>query len=435
MGKRHSRRVGAALTTAALAAVGLATALTPATATTAEATMEEPRVVFFAIDGFDAEYLDGRVELPNIEALARRGALTAGTGVMASVTNQSWSAAATGAYPERHLNAAYYYDPATGTVRGQSRAITGQTLGEALVAAGKSVASVQWFILQNRGVTYGDPDALYTQPGGTCESRGDDAVAILEGRPVDSGGTQVTAAEVPDFLAVYCDDVDSAGHATGDGSQEVLDALARVDEQVGRVVEATKRAGTYGQTTFLLSGDHAMTSYDHVNGPQTEAALDAAGFRAQWVGTNARPAPDTNVVLAGSGLTSVHLIGDLARDTGALARVEEVLAGVEGIGAIYDKRAQAAMHMAPAYGDLVAEPAPGWAMFAADAEHTRGRHGTTQELPIAFLIAGSGVRPGATPADPRLVDLAPTITHLLGIDAPAGAQGRALTESLVPARR
>ncbi|MFH5823826.1 alkaline phosphatase family protein [Georgenia sp. AZ-5] len=434
MGTTRTRRAGAVLTTAALAAAGLVTALAPAAATTAETTTDEPKVVFFAIDGFDAEYLDGRVELPNIEALARRGALTTGTGVMASVTNQSWSSAATGAYPEQHLNAAYYYDPAAGTVRGQSRAIAGETLGEALAAAGKTVASVQWFILQNRGVTYGDPDALYTQPGGTCDKRADDAVAILEGRPVSSGGTRVTVPEVPDFLAMYCDDLDSTGHASGDASEDILDALVRVDEQVGRVVQATKRAGTYWRTTFLLSGDHGITSYDHVNGPQTEAALDAAGFQAEWVSTNRRPSAETNVVLAGGGLTSVHLIGDLAGDASALPRVEEVLAGVEGIGSIYDRAEQAAMHMAPAYGNLVVEPQPGWAMFDADAEHTRGRHGTTQELSIAFLIAGSGVRPGAAPANPRLVDITPTVAHMLGVDSPAGVQGRVLTEALVPAR-
>lgn len=178
-----------------------------------------------------------------------------------------------------------------------------------------------------------------------------------------------------------------------------------------------------------------MTSYDDVNGPQTEAAIDALGYQAEWVGSNRRPAPGTNVVLAGGGLTSVHLIGDLAGDAEALARIEQALAGVEGIGSIFDKQEQAAMHMAPVYGDLVVEPEPGWAMFAADADHTRGRHGTTQELHVAFLLSGAGVRPGAAPQDPRHVDVAPTIAQLLDVAAPDGTQGRVLSESLLPPRR
>jgi len=430
----------AAVMTTALVAAGLATTVLPAGATSGDGAdgpggARERKVVLFAIDGFDADYLDGRAPLPNLQALARRGSLTTGTGVMSSVTNQSWASVATGAFPERTLNAAYYFDPVSGVARGQSRAIAVETLAEPLTRSGRSVASVQWFILQNRGVAYGDPDALYVQPGGDCTRRGDDTVAILEGRPVDSGGVPVTVPEVPDLLAMYCDDVDGAGHATGTDSQETLDALVRVDQQIGRVVDATRRAGTYDRTTFLLAGDHGFTSYDDVNGPQTEAAIDALGYEAEWVSTNGSPAPETQVALVGSGLTSVHLLGGLAGDAEALARIKIALQRVEGIGGIYDKQEQASMRMSPAYGDLVVEPEPGWAMFATDSPLTRGRHGTTNELEVAFLLSGSGVRPHAVPRHPHHVDIAPTIAHLLGVEAPAGAQGRVLTESLVPARR
>jgi endonuclease/exonuclease/phosphatase family metal-dependent hydrolase len=393
------------------------------------------KVVLFAMDGFDADYLDGRIPLPNLDRLARRGVLMSSMGVMSSMTNQSWASVATGAFPERTLNASYYLDD-TGVVRGQSRANAAQTIGESLVASGHTIASVQWFMLQDRGVSYGDPDALYTQPGGTCQDRADDAVAILSGQPVDSGGTMVTAPEVPDLLAVYCSDIDSAGHATGENSPETLAALAHVDEQIGRVVEATRQAGTYQHTTFILTGDHGITTYDDVNGPQVEAAIDALGYQAEWVSTNSSPSPGTNVVLAGAGLTSIHLIGDLEGDAEALARIDAALAGVEGVGQTYDKAEQAAMRMAPQYGELVIEPEPGWAMFAEDAPFPRGRHGTTQELQVAFLLSGSGIIPGQRfPDDPRHVDIAPTIAQLLGAPIPADAQGRVLTEILVPPRR
>jgi len=395
----------------------------------------ENKVVFFAIDGFDADYLDGRVPLPSIEALAHRGSLTTSTGVMSSVTNQSWASVASGAFPERTLNAAYYFDPVAGVARGQSRAIAVETLAETLARSGRSVASVQWFILQNRGVTYGDPHALYVQPGGDCVRRGDDAVAILEGRPVDSGGTPVTVAEVPDLLVMYCDDVDGAGHATGENSPETLEALARVDSQVGRVVEATKRAGTYDRTTFVLTGDHGFSSYDDVNGPQTEAAIDALGYEAEWVSTSSRPSPTAQVALVGGGLTSVHLLGELAGNVDAQDRITAALERVEGIGAVFDKQDQIAMRMSPAYGDLVVEPEPGWAMFLADSPLTRGRHGTTQEMHVALLISGAGVLPHGAPQSPSHVDIAPTITRLLGVQAPSSAQGRVLTEILVPPRR
>ena len=74
-------------------------------------------------------------------------------------------------------------------------------------------------------------------------------------------------------------------------------------------------------------------------------------------------------------------------------------------------------------------------MLASDSLLTRGRHGTNNELEVLFLFGGSGVRPHAVPRHPRHVDIAPTIAHLLDIESPAGAQGRVLTKSLVPARR
>lgn len=47
-----------------------------------------------------------------------------------------------------------------------------------------------------------------------------------------------------------------------------------------------------------------------------------------------------------------------------------------------------------------------------------------------FALAGAGVRPGVAPQDPRHVDVAPTIAALLGIEPPAGSQGRVLDEAL-----
>lgn len=411
-------------------------AAAPAAAVPAPPPDEGPghHVIYFAMDGFDADYLDGRADLPNIERLARRGILGTGTGVMSSMTNQSWASVATGAYPEVTLNDSYVLTEA-GVVQGQTRRNVAETFGEALAESGRTMASVQFFMLQDRGVSYGNPDRLYTQPGGNCDARADDAIAILTGEPVDSGGQLVTVPEPPDFMAVYCSDIDSAGHATGEHSQETIDALEHVDEQVGRIVEATREAGTYGRTTFILTGDHGITTYQQVNGPQAEAAIDALGYEAEWVNTGQAPAPGTNVVLAGGGLTSIHLIGDLAGDIDARERVRAALLDVEGMGGVYDREAQAAMRMAPTYGDLVAEPAPGWAMFAENAPYDRGRHGTTQELDVPFLMSGSGVLPGRVPQDLRLVDVAPTINHLLGVRAPADAQGRAVTEVLMRPRQ
>src|SRR5690606_6481049 len=98
-------------------------------------------------------------------------------------------------------------------------------LGQAWRRQGVLMASAQWFILQDKGVSYGDPDGLYTQPEGRIDARVDDAIAMLRGEPVNSGGELVTLPRRPDFLAVYSSDVDGDGHSWGPDDPRMLDTL------------------------------------------------------------------------------------------------------------------------------------------------------------------------------------------------------------------
>lgn len=72
---------------------------------------------------------------------------------------------AAGAHPEVHGNVAYVYDPVSGRAQGQSRFLAAETIAESLAAEGRTVASVQWYMIQDHGVRFGDPEHLYVQPG------------------------------------------------------------------------------------------------------------------------------------------------------------------------------------------------------------------------------------------------------------------------------
>ncbi|MEJ7602169.1 MAG: alkaline phosphatase family protein [Kofleriaceae bacterium] len=70
----------------------------------------------------------------------------------------------------------------------------------------------------------------------------------------------------------------------------------------------------------------------------------------------------------------------------------------------------------------------------ADHGHTdRGGHGGMEPevVNVPLIIAGAGARIGAASPDARLIDVAPTVSALLGIPAPGHALGRTLTELLV----
>ena len=124
----------------------------------------------------------------------------------------------TGTWPEVHENVSGVWDPASNTVQGQNRTLAAETIAQAVASSGRTLASVQWYMVQNFGASYGDPEHLYVQPGGDIARRTDVAIDILHRRPVDSDGTMVTVLEVPAFLAVYSSDLDALGHAEGDDS-------------------------------------------------------------------------------------------------------------------------------------------------------------------------------------------------------------------------
>jgi arylsulfatase A-like enzyme len=385
-------------------------------------------VVFIALDGFDASYLDD-APMPNLRQLATRGSLTTSTGVMTSITNPSWSSIATGAWPETHRNTAYWYDEETGTARSQQRDLAVPTIAQAIREQGGTVMSAQWFILQNYGVVYGDPDGLYTQPGGTCAKRADDAVAVLNGDPVNSGGQMVAANGIPDLIAVYCDTLDVLGHADGSIAEGMPAALAEVDEQIGRVVQATKDAGIYGRTAFVITGDHGMGTFTQGMESSLLAAIEELGYDAELLAAGRAPQPETDVVIVVGGVGSLHLLGDAAADDGAAAEIEQTVAALPHVAAVYDKAEQEAMRMSPKYGELIIEPADGWSLGATPADPA-GVHGTTRNLEVPLVLSGAGVRPDAGPVEPRHIDVAPTIAALLGYEPPSGADGRILTEAI-----
>jgi hypothetical protein len=72
-------------------------------------------------------------------------------------------------------------------------------------------------------------------------------------------------------------------------------------------------------------------------------------------------------------------------------------------------------------------------VITADHGHTgRGGHGGLEPevLAVPLILAGAGVKPGATAVDAHLIDIAPTVSALLGIPAPGHGLGRTLTEVL-----
>jgi arylsulfatase A-like enzyme len=387
-------------------------------------------VVLVDWDGFDPDYL-GRAPTPNIDALAGRGSLSTAVSTFTTKSNPTRASLSTGAYPEVHGNASYYFDGATNEAVGQSRSLAAETISQALAAEGKTTAAVQWYMVQDYGSSYGVPEHLYLEPGGLFEQRVDAAIEILNLRPVNSGGKLVTVPKIPAFLAIYGPDLDAFGHAEGAESPNLGPLLAELDRQLGRLVQATKEVGIYGRTAFILTGDHGMTTwYRSLTGKL--ATMTVLGRHPEIVPPGSRASPQAEiVVVTGGRVADITLRGRAATPQGR-EKVRTFLEGLPQISRVLDAAALEAMHASDKLGDLVVEAMTPWGFGPPGPVEwaPRGGHGSTLEMRVPLLIAGAGLRTGVVPRKPGLVDVAPTIAALLGARAPADAQGRALDELL-----
>ncbi|MGB0346720.1 MAG: alkaline phosphatase family protein, partial [Balneolaceae bacterium] len=67
----------------------------------------------------------------------------------------------------------------------------------------------------------------------------------------------------PDFTFIHLDHVDGAGHGFGHGTQPYYDSVSKADSLIGLIVQATKDAGIFEDTIFIITSDHGGLGKGH----------------------------------------------------------------------------------------------------------------------------------------------------------------------------
>ncbi|MFI1195039.1 alkaline phosphatase family protein [Micromonospora sp. NPDC020750] len=433
------RRSNAARGIAAGTVALLAAAVLPAgTASASSDKAKSParpaqHVIMFDFDGFDPRFLEGRyadlAELPNIRALIENGAHGVADGSYSSYSNSSRTTTATGAYPAVHRNTGYYYNHETNRGVSQERYIEPgvETIAQSLKRQDRTSAYLQWYAVQNYGATYGDPAALYTQPGGNCETRANQAIALLRGEPVNSGGTMVDPAAIPDLITVYCDDVDGALHDGGFTDPDLPAALARVDAQIGRVRDAAREAGILDRTAFLVTADHGAREWTVPLLPEVLDRLSVTGLKVQVISSSGGvPDPTSEIVIVASPRTADITLSGRADTAKNARRIAKIIKGIPGIAAVHDERDLRRMNASDKLGDLVVEPVEPYHLSTLTDGAPRASHGALPEAHVPMVLSGAGIRRDVPLRNVGLVDVAATISALLGVQPPATSQGRVM---------
>ncbi|MEW2920918.1 alkaline phosphatase family protein [Muricauda sp. ANG21] len=67
----------------------------------------------------------------------------------------------------------------------------------------------------------------------------------------------------PKFTFIHLDHVDHAGHSMGHGSPEYYRSVEKADSLIKEIINATKKAGIFEKTMFIVSADHGGLGYGH----------------------------------------------------------------------------------------------------------------------------------------------------------------------------
>ncbi len=340
------------------------------------------------------------------------------------------------------------------------------TLGERLHAAGKSLAVVStastgatWLLNphaerlgQLRWSAHGDAWGAPADELATIARRFGPVppVAIPSTARIDHA-TSVWLDHVrpgldPDVAILWFADPDWTYHYSGIGTPEALACLAGADRAFGRIVDAWQRSPDRDRRQIVTLSDHGhVTTLERID---LVAAFNAAGFPTDTRAADA----DGLALVPGSpaGLTLRRRDPGLARDVVAWLAEQSwcgliLSAGGEGdqggIAGTLSHRLLGIAH--PRSADILFtlrdddEPGsggwPGRCRYDYAIPLGGGMHGGLhpRELNNWLAVGGSAFHEATvSPCPAGIVDVAPTILHLLGLPA-EGCDGRVLGEALV----
>lgn len=300
-----------------------------------------------------------------------------------------------------------------------------------------------------------------------------------------------------DLLAVSFTSLDTVGHRYGPKSHEVQDTLFRLDQEIGRLIDALDQKVGRGRYVLALSSDHGVADLPEQvfpaaagrgrGAPPAAAALPPAASpteggpppasTAPAVGRPGAPAPAATGGTPGAmgrvSLTAVGTAVETALDKlfgrgsyveavssmylyfrpGVLDRirsspdavkaVESAAVGVRGVSKIFWS------------ADLgPAAPSADPILMAVRKSYFAGRSGDLAIVPmrdwllagpadhgtpydydqrVPLVLFGAGIKAGTHATNATPVDIVPTLSALTGITMP-GTDGRVLTEALQSGR-
>jgi predicted AlkP superfamily pyrophosphatase or phosphodiesterase len=432
----------------------------------------EPRrdahVIMISIDGLVPEYYTAPAPLglrvPNLVKMKLGGAYADGVeGVYPSVTYPAHTTLITGVKPAIHgiIQNRIFEAPTEPQTREWywfASALKSETLWGLAKKAGLVTAAVGWPVTVGAEIGYNmpeifDPSERPPTPKRTLQYTTPELAAKLPGLPyggdTSTDGRRTTVSEYiikthkPNLMLIHLIDLDSAHHRYGARSPEGIQTAEREDGYIGRIIEATKAAGTFDKTTFVLVSDHGFADVKS----RFEPGVVLVKEKLITLDANNKPVDWKAAVWPAGGSCAIVLRDPNDKETAAkVARTFERIAQRNN-GPLNRVLAQNELKRLGAIpsATLMLEAAPGFAFGdeltgpeVHEAKDYRGTHGhlpTRPELRAALIVYGAASRVGSRMSLARMIDIAPTAAAVLGLsfaDAEGSPIRELIREGIVP---
>ena len=299
---------------------------------------------------------------------------------------------------------------------------------------------------------FGDGGSPYFTTWLTLSPAGDELV--LDFAKAALVGENLGKGDNTDFLSVSFSSTDYVGHVFGPSSLEAEDNLLRLDRSLAALLGFVDEQVGLSNTLIVLSADHG--------GPDSPGYLNSLGIPAGYVDPDSwdRQAAIERIKdrfeIDGELIEkyahpylyfSAAVKADRNIDQAALeAAAAEELSKFPGVSVAVSSTALKNGNVPDTWlyrsvlnnfhpkrsGDIYIVFEPNWFINDFDGLTVAATHGSpwTYDTYVPIVFAGAGLGPAIIDRKVQTVDIAPTLSAFLGIKAPSGSQGRALTEVL-----
>jgi|HubBroStandDraft_6_1064221.scaffolds.fasta_scaffold06273_9 predicted AlkP superfamily pyrophosphatase or phosphodiesterase len=304
---------------------------------------------------------------------------------------------------------------------------------------------------------FGKSDSKYFTTLLTLSPVGDElalsfAEAVIEGEKLGQSGTT-------DYLSISFSSTDYVGHLFGPSSLESEDNLLRLDRTLAELFKFVDQKVGLANTVIVVSADHGAAE---IPGYLSEFGIDAKYFKPDALDPKTlEKQPAIEALKKKLGIDKeliqsyfqpyVYLNHEVVQERGLnLAEVERTVAAeLEKIDGIWLAAPSSALadgsfpntpleeailrnYNSKRSGDIYVVFKPAWFINDSDGLSVASTHGSPwrydQFVPVIFL--GPGMPPQRVFREISTVDVAPTLSAILGITYPSGSVGKPLVEVL-----